>query len=193
MKDEMLACFDAAGNSIHPHLRSKALKEPFPDYYHAVANIWVVDREGRILCSQRSKLVPANKLKWQSKFGGHVLAGNTFLENAIKELKEEAGLTATEADLILVSKNVNQSHKHFSENFMLLFDHVIHEVRFIDGETAAIKWMSFEEYMQDRQSNPGKWVNNLEPEAYKKIQKILKKGSLPSRHPSTSLWGQAAR
>lgn len=175
MKDEMLACFDKNGNTTHPHLRSKALVEPFPDYYHAVSNIWIVDKDGRILCSQRSNLVPSNKLKWQSKFGGHVLAGNSFVQNAIKELKEEAGLTATENDLILVSKNINHDHKHFSENFMFLFNPLKHEVRFIDGETAAVKWMSFEEYNADRAKNPKKWTNNIEPETQAKILEILRK------------------
>lgn len=175
MKDEMLACFDEQGNSIHPHLRSKALAEPFPNYYHAVANIWIVGKDGKLLCSQRSKTVPANKLKWQSKFGGHMLAGDTAVQTAVRELKEEAGLAVSESDLIFVEKNIYEPHKHFSNNFMLLFDPLKHEIRFIDGETAAVKWMSFEEYMEDRKNNLGKWCNNIEQSQYQKILDLLQK------------------
>ncbi len=172
MKDEMLACFDAQGNAVEPHLRSEALSQPFPDYYHAVSNIWVIDNNLKMLCSQRSGHV-ANPLRWQSKFGGHVQAGMSFVENAVKELAEEAGLHVEGGDLIFVERNVNEGHKHFSENFLLIFDPYKHVVHFDDGEVIASQWLSFEEYNADRQENPGKWTNNIEVETQKKILEII--------------------
>jgi ADP-ribose pyrophosphatase YjhB (NUDIX family) len=174
MKDEMLACFDEHGNEIQPHLRSEALAEPFPNYYHATANVWVIDKDGKMLCSQRSELVSANKLKWQSKFGGHVQAGDSFVQSAARELYEESGIEVVPEDLILIDHHKYEPHKHFSNSFMLLFNPDKHHIKLKDGEVKTCEWFTFDQYNQDRTNNPEKWTNHIDLESQTKILNILK-------------------
>ena len=79
---ELLECFDEKGNIVAPQIRSIVHTEPL-QYWHGVANIWIMDRAGNLLCSQRSKFCRDNPEKWQTYFGGHVKAGHTFEQTAL--------------------------------------------------------------------------------------------------------------
>lgn len=69
--------------------------------YHLVADIWTIDSEGKILLTQRHP----NKnlgLLWECT-GGAVIAGETSLKGAMRELKEEIGIQVDEDKLKLIS------------------------------------------------------------------------------------------
>ncbi len=170
MTDEFLACFDANGKDVESHPRSEALAQPFPEYYHAVVNVWVVDRECRILCSQRSSLVSANANKWQTYFGGHVPAKHTFVSTLLKEVKEEIGLDIVESDVYLLEQGRYEPHKHFYQSYGLLFDPENHHINFHDGEVAETKWMALDEYNTDRVENPTLWCNGIGLEVQQKLK-----------------------
>ena len=175
MKEEMLACFDGDGNPIDPHLRSEALVQPFPDYYHSVSNVFVVNEHLKLLCSLRSEIVSANSLKWQTYFGGHIQAGDSIEEAVLRELKEEIGLDLVTSDLVFISKDLYEPHKHFSYNYLLKFDPERHAIKYEDGEIADTKWMSFAEYEVDRKTHPEKWCNTINMEMCQKISNLLAK------------------
>ncbi len=173
MKDEMLASFDASGNSIEPHWRRDSLTQPFPDYYHAVSNVFVINTDGELLCSLRSSIVPANQLKWQTYFGGHIQAGDSIEQSVIRELKEEIGLDLVINDLVFISKDLYEPHKHFAYNYVLKFDPEKHLITYQDAEIADTKWLSFAEYESDRKSHPEQWCNTIDQEMYQKISNSL--------------------
>lgn len=59
--------------------------------YHLSVSVWIVDAQGRVLLSQRhpAKTYP---LCWECT-GGCAQAGETSLDAAVREVKEELGLT----------------------------------------------------------------------------------------------------
>lgn len=66
--------------------------EELPDnLYHLVVHIWIKNAQGQYLIAQRAASRPQNPLKWECQ-GGSVLYGETSLEGAIREVKEEVGL-----------------------------------------------------------------------------------------------------
>tara|TARA_R110002012_G_scaffold206357_2_gene376143 strand:+ start:69 stop:620 length:552 start_codon:yes stop_codon:yes gene_type:complete len=68
-------------------------------YYHNTAHIWFYTKSGQILLAQRAASKTIYPLLWDVSVAGHVDAGETIKEAAIREIQEEIGLTITETDL----------------------------------------------------------------------------------------------
>lgn len=70
------------------------------DEYHIVVNAWIKNKEGKFLISQRT----ANKshpLMWETT-GGSILKGETSIEGALREAKEELNVALKKEEGILV-------------------------------------------------------------------------------------------
>ncbi|MGB5050099.1 MAG: NUDIX hydrolase [Caldilineaceae bacterium] len=171
-ENELLACFDKDGHDIEPRKRSELHAKPYV-IWHGVADIWIVNEKGEILCSRRSLGVHGNPGKWQTFFGGHVRAGDAFLDTALRELEEEVGIIAHSEKLLLVELGTFEEHKHFYQKFVYFFDVQKERWNFQDGEVINAQWFSFQDYWQDRISNSEKWCNGMNEEQYKAVlQKI---------------------
>ena len=59
--------------------------------YHLVVHVWIRNREGKYLISQRSANRPTYPLLWEC-VGGSVVAGEDSLTGAIREAREEVGI-----------------------------------------------------------------------------------------------------
>jgi len=70
------------------HIRGEKIPEGL---YHLVVHIWIRNRKGEYLISQRSASRPTFPLMWEC-VGGSVLMGESSLEGALREVKEEVGL-----------------------------------------------------------------------------------------------------
>ena len=70
-------------------LRGQSVPE---GYWHIVVGIWTITADGRLLLTCRHPDKPWG-LQWENT-GGSVLAGEDSLHGALRELREETGLTA---------------------------------------------------------------------------------------------------
>lgn len=68
--------------------------------YHHTAHIWFYTKNGHILLSQRSAKKIICPLIWDVSVAGHVDAGETIEFAAVRETKEEIGLSISEKDLV---------------------------------------------------------------------------------------------
>lgn len=68
-------------------------------YYHHTAHVWFYTKNGEVLLSQRSAKKSICPLLWDVSVAGHIDAGETPKQAAIRETKEEIGLTISENDL----------------------------------------------------------------------------------------------
>lgn len=68
--------------------------------YHHTAHIWFYTKNGAILLSQRSAKKTICPLMWDVSVAGHVDAGEAIENGAIRETKEEIGLSINKTDLI---------------------------------------------------------------------------------------------
>lgn len=71
------------------HIRGEKVPQGF---YHLVVHIWIRNSKGEYLISQRSADRPAYPLMWEC-VGGSITKGEDSLTGALRETKEEVGLT----------------------------------------------------------------------------------------------------
>ena len=76
-------------------------------YYHLVVHVWIRNRCGKYLISQRSADRPMQPLKWEC-VGGSVLKGEDSLTGALRETKEEVGLSLEPKDGKIVRSTIGR-------------------------------------------------------------------------------------
>ena len=87
------------------HIRGEEVPQGF---YHLVVHIWIRNSKGEYLISQRSADRPAYPLMWEC-VGGSVTKGEDSLTGALRETKEEVGLTLSPDDGKLVYSVVGRA------------------------------------------------------------------------------------
>lgn len=70
------------------HVRGNPIPE---DRYHLTVSVWIKNSDGKYLIPQRSESRKINPLKYEC-VGGSVLKGESSIDGAICETKEEVGI-----------------------------------------------------------------------------------------------------
>ena len=89
---ELWDAYDVRGNSLE-HTLIRGEEVPAGEY-HLLADILVRHTDGSFLLTQRDPQKPAFPGCWELSAGGSVLAGETALSGAMRELREETGIQA---------------------------------------------------------------------------------------------------
>lgn len=128
------------------HIRGKEL----PDgAYHLVVHVWIRNQKGEYLISQRSANRPTFPLMWEC-VGGSVVKGETSLQGAIREVKEEVGIYLSDDDGKLVFSKTRKTidGKKFNDILDVWLFEYNGEVNLSEAttdEVAQIKWMTRQE------------------------------------------------
>ncbi len=86
----------------------KALVHRDGDWHRAV-HVWIVQLDGRVLVQRRAMVKENNPGLWDVSAAGHISAGETPIDAAIRETREELGLEIRAADLRHVATLREQS------------------------------------------------------------------------------------
>ena len=70
--------------------------------WHRSVRVWLLDSHGRFLVQKRSADTHTYPNKYESTAGGHIEQGDDSISTALRELHEEAGILASEEDLIFI-------------------------------------------------------------------------------------------
>ena len=74
-----------------------------PGFYHKPVWIWIINSNNEILVQKRSHLKKNHPNEWDMPSAGHVIAGETSIQGAIRETYEELGIKTTESDYKFVN------------------------------------------------------------------------------------------
>lgn len=120
---------------------------PIPKgYYHLCVSIWLRNCKGEFLVSQRhpSKAYP---LCWECT-GGSVLAGESSLDGALREVKEELGIILNGKDGKLVYQTRRDELQDFYDVWLFPCDVEIGELCLQESEVVGAKWVGYKELQE---------------------------------------------
>lgn len=149
--DEYLDILDKEGNFLG---RSVSKNEVHAKgYFHNTAHVWLYNQKAEILLAQRAESKSICPLLWDVSVAGHVDAGETVLEAAVRESAEEIGLSIPiEAlDPIGIFKCF-QTYEYgiidneFHHTFLARLDVPLHHLKLNATEVSAIKLVSILEF-----------------------------------------------
>lgn len=132
-------------------LKSEAHKN---GWYHNTIHLWLYTTEGEILLQQRSHKKLIFPLLWDVSVAGHIDAGESFIEAALRETKEEIGLQLQPNDLKKIGVKLHES----SYDNGSVLDYEFHQVYIApltvdintlkpqEDEVEALKLVDFEQF-----------------------------------------------
>jgi len=112
--------------------------------YHYVCHVLVRHVDGTYLLMKRSpcKTYPG---MWESSAGGSALKGETILEAAFRELREETGIVASELEEL--DRDCDDRTHNANVRFLCVTDCDKNSIKLQEGETCDFKWASAKEIL----------------------------------------------
>jgi len=148
-------------NTGKEHIRGEEL----PDgYYHLVVHVWIRNSKGEYLISQRAANRPTFPLMWEC-VGGSVIKGESSIEGAIRETKEEVGINLLpgQGELLFSKIRIEIDGKKFNDIMDVWLFNYDGEPALKDAttdEVADCRFMKTDEIKELYDS--GKFVNTLD-------------------------------
>lgn len=143
------------------HIRGVELPQ---DAYHLAISVWICNKKGEYLISQRAASRQAAPLKWECT-GGAVIKGEDTLVGAIREVKEEVGVDLQPEDGRLLfteifdtvnGKRINE----IKDVWLFSYDGEVDLRHATTDEVAQVKWMSRDQIRELYES--GEMVGGVE-------------------------------
>lgn len=132
--------------------------------YHLVVHVWIRNSSGEYLISQRSATRPTFPLSWEC-VGGSVLAGESSIEGAVREVKEEVGIELNPAKGKLVFSKIRNEYdgmkfRDILDIWLFEYDGDIDLSNATTDEVNDAKWITAEDIQKLYDS--GKLVKTLD-------------------------------
>ncbi|MCK0124662.1 NUDIX domain-containing protein [Gelidibacter sp. F2691] len=136
-------------------------------YYHNTAHVWFYNDNAEILLAQRSATKAIYPLLWDISVAGHVDAGETIAQAAIRETREEIGLEITEQELLQIGVyDCFQSYPNgivdneFHHTFIAKINSTINDLKLDPEEVQQVKFVSIPEFLEllDNSANNSHFV-----------------------------------
>ena len=91
--------------------------------FHRTAHIWIINDKNELLLQKRSASKKSHPNCWDISGAGHIRAGESVIDGAIRELKEEIGVKAEEKDLqyiTTIKSTKNPKNLEFQYVYLLI-------------------------------------------------------------------------
>lgn len=142
------------------HIRGDEIPQGF---YHLVVHVWIRNSKGEYLISQRSADRPTYPLMWEC-VGGSVTKGEDSMTGALRETKEEVGLTLSPKDGKLVYSVVGRvvngvKFTDILDVWLFAYDGPVSLEQATTKEVAQTEWMTKEQIKE--LYDTGKLVHTL--------------------------------
>ncbi len=138
---ELFDLLDKDGNPIgRTHVRGEAIPK---GAYHRVVDILTVNSQNQILVTLRDPNKENYPNLWEFT-GGSVVAGESSVDGAVRELREETGIIALPQELKLFMTMTTEDA--VVDIYILRRDVELSELTMQPGETVDAKWVTVAEF-----------------------------------------------
>lgn len=127
---------------------------------YRVSALWITNGKGDILLAQRAFTKSHNPGKWGPAVAGTVEEGESYLENIIKEAKEEIGLENINPKIGPKIRKTGE-YNYFGQWFLLKIDKSIDEFVIDKNEVEQLKWLSKDKLLNEVENFPDKFLKNI--------------------------------
>ena len=117
-----------------------------PGVYHKPVWIWIINSKNEILVQKRAACKKNHPNKWDMPSAGHVDAGETIIEGAIRETYEELGVQTKEDDYEFICEYIDDKSYEIAQVYLLNLDLNIDEFKLQQEEVAEVKWLTFDDF-----------------------------------------------
>ncbi|EKX48584.1 hypothetical protein GUITHDRAFT_151788 [Guillardia theta CCMP2712] len=145
--------------------------------WHRAIHIWLYDGQGNLIIQQRSEGKDTFPGKWDVSIAGHVSSGDSVIETAMKESKEELGLDIKKEELeylgTIATSMAGSSPitgdflcNEYKDIFLLKYEGHLDDLKFAPEEVQAVSrvdWRSLRQQLEeqigpDGQSIDGRYI-----------------------------------
>jgi isopentenyl-diphosphate Delta-isomerase len=98
--------------------------------WHVAAHVWIVTPAGRVLLQRRARVKENWPGYWDVSAAGHLSAGESAIDAAIRETREELGLAIAAGDLT----HIGTVREQCVLNGGMYIDNEVHEVFVVVGD-----------------------------------------------------------
>lgn len=120
------------------------------DYYQGTVHVWLYRKTGgatEVLLQKRAASKPVRPGEFDISAAGHIDAGESSIETAVREASEELGLTIAPDELELASV-IRKTDLKKSIAFVYLYEvDDSFTVTFTDGEVESVSWVPLDEFL----------------------------------------------
>ena len=162
MADELINIYNNNNESLGDEkMKSEVQKNGL---WHRSAHIWIYNSHGEILLQLRANNKEMYPNMWDISAAGHVDAGEEPIVAALREMKEEIGLSVKQGDLEFFEiRKVQAIYKEIVNNefdyvYFLKFDGDINELALQEEEVAKIQFLSIDKIEEELKECPEKYV-----------------------------------
>ncbi|AWX43035.1 Isopentenyl-diphosphate Delta-isomerase [Flagellimonas maritima] len=171
--DELVDVLDEKGRLTGEScLKSKVHEKGF---YHPTVHVWCYTKDGLVLLQRRGSSKKSFPLKWDISVAGHVGAGESLENAAVREVYEEIGVEIAPSELIKIGV-FKTEHKHsqtfldreFNHTYLCQLDAKTKLQKQI-SEVEDLKWFALNHFKE--------WINqnypDLVPNSNGRYEKVI--------------------
>ena len=124
--------------------------------FHRTAHVWIINDKNELLLQKRSASKKTHPNCWDISGAGHIKSGESVVDGAIRELKEELGVEVEEKDLqyiATIKSTKNPKNMEFQYVYLLNCNKEVEEYIFEDNE--VLNGEFYKEIILNENFNPG--------------------------------------
>lgn len=143
---EYIDIFDENNNPIGEKKEKQQAHED--GNFHRTVHVWIINDKNELLLQKRSATKKTHPNCWDISGAGHIKAGETISDGAIRELKEELGVEIEEKDLqyiTTIKSTKSPKNMEFQYVYLLRCNKKIEEYIFEDGEVSDVKYIFYKD------------------------------------------------
>ena len=145
MVEEILDIFTRDGKYLGTRTRSECHQDN-PGFYHKPVWIWIINDAGEFLVQKRSQSKKWFSGYWDIPSAGHLEAGETPIDGAIRETKEELGIDTSSEDYQYIGEYISDITWELGQVYLLKINKEVKDMKFQKEEVEYAEWLPFEKF-----------------------------------------------